>query len=543
MANPLVAALCAGTVLSTVAWGDVNGAAGGAGPAVTNLGLVGVCRIPHDAMDLHTGGKGEPLESLGGMFSAMALVPGTVRLEGGAIVGELVLLPDRGFADGIVPYNPRFHTAKFKLLPAHGPSGSRAAAGAAPLAQDQLKIELTRTVLLQRPDGDDLLKTAAGPQAKWVDFLGADPGTGPFAAEWARGWPQPVVLPFIDPEGVVLVADSGKPGTFSSLFISEEYGPSVYQFSPSGKVTSVLERPRNALPLDRDPNPASAGWRPFFGTRSNPEFGRRSNRGMESLTQLPGGEVLVGMMQSPLMQDGGEEGSAVYTRIYTWSIKPGSPDFGALTGEYVTALPVYEIGKKGKKKSAPCSELLALSATHLLALERDNLGQGADDEEKPAYKRVNVIDLAGATNLLGTTWSGSPLEPKGGAEPRKAVGFGTGPLPQAVTAAASQPAVDLLDEAQLAKFGLRVMGSGTVDAGALSEKFEGLMLVPALDTPEPDDAYLFVGSDNDFKTPKVMMNGTVAGQSRFSIDTLVLVYHVKLSGGAQAAISSPPQMR
>lgn len=69
------------------------------------------------------------------------------------------------------------------------------------------------------------------------------------------------------------------------------------------------------------------------------------------------------------------------------------------------------------------------------------------------------------------------------------------------------------------------------------------MLVPALDTPETDDVYMFVGSDNNLKTPRVVMNGTVAGRSWFAIDTLVLVYHIRLSGGAQSAISNQRQTR
>jgi hypothetical protein len=316
------------------------------------------------------------------------------------------------------------------------------------------------------------------------------------------------------------------------MFVCEEYGPSVYQFGRDGGLISVLQRPADAVPLDRDPNPAGHGWQPSFGTRSNPEFGRRSNRGLEGLTLTPSGERLIGMMQSPLMQDGGEDAASTATRLYVWDVKAGSANFGKVVAEHVTHLPTYvarnDAGKKSKAKAAPCSEILALSETQVLALQRDNLGLGSDTEGTPAYKRVNVIDMSAATNLLATKYGTSPLGAEDGAGAGKAIGFGTQPLPTGIAAAPVADAIDLLNEAELARFGLSLASGTANDANSLSEKFEGLMLVPALDTPEQDDAYLFVGADNDFKTPKVNFDGQLVGQSRFAVDTLVLVYHVKI---------------
>ena len=43
--------------------------------------------------------------------------------------------------------------------------------------------------------------------------------------------------------------------------------------------------------------------------------------------------------------------------------------------------------------------------------------------------------------------------------------------------------------------------NGVVDGfDNLSEKWEGLALLPALDPPHPDDYFLFVANDNDFAT-------------------------------------------
>ena len=497
---------------------------------LTNLGLVGICRVPHGAMDLRTNAAGKPLDSLGGFFSGMALVPGSVKLEGGkTITGQLVALPDRGFADGIVQYKPRYHVANFTLRPAHNGvhdgihngvhgAATSAARDASVLPQDQLAITLSQTVLFTQ-----------GPANERKYFGGGDPGNGPFDMATASTGKNPPVLPFLDPEAVALIPAAA--GGFSSMFVAEEYGPSVYQFSPDGGLLAVLQRPADAIPLDRDFGQVSRGWKPSFGTRSNPEFGRRSNRGLEGLTLTPSGERLIGMMQSPLMQDAGDDAASTPTRLYVWDVKPGSSVFGTIIGEYISHLPTYTTrndgGKKSKPKAAPSSEVLAISETQLLSLERDNLGLGSDIEGKPAYKRINVLNLAGATNILRTPYAASPLDSKPGTI-GVPVGFGGKPVPEGIRSALSAEGIDLLNESELARFGLHLASGAENDPNSLSEKFEGMMLVPALDTPETDDAYLFVGADNDFKTPKVYFDGQLVGQSRFAVDTVVLVYHVKL---------------
>jgi len=233
------------------------------------------------------------------------------------------------------------------------------------------------------------------------------------------------------------------------------------------------------------------------------------------------------------MQDAGGDAASTPTRLYVWDVKPGSPAFGTITAEYVSHLPTYTArndgGKKSRPKAAPSSEVLAISETRLLSLERDNLGLGSDSEGKPAYKRINVLDLANATNILGTPYAASPLasdpSTNGNAAP---VGFGAKPLPESIRPATWADGVDLLNESELARFGLHIASGSENDPNSLSEKFEGLMLVPALDTPDLDDVYLFVGADNDFKTPKVFFDGQLVGQSRFAVDTVVLVYHIKL---------------
>ena len=60
------------------------------------------------------------------------------------------------------------------------------------------------------------------------------------------------------------------------------------------------------------------------------------------------------------------------------------------------------------------------------------------------------------------------------------------------------PFIDINDNAELAKFGLH--NGPPNDRDNLSEKWEGMALVPALDPANPSDFFLFITNDNDFIT-------------------------------------------
>ena len=466
---------------------------------------------------MHLGEAGQPTDTLGGMFSGMCVVPGSVRhVSDGSVSGELLALADRGFADGIVTYTPRFHRVGFTLAP-----GNSANAGT-------LELRLLATTLFAyRPDGDG---------TPLMNFRGGDPGQGPFAAETTRSWPSPPVLPFFDPEGITAAAGPAGQG-IAFIYVSEEYGPSVYQFSADGVLMSVFERPASAIPQDKVPGPQAGVYRPCFGTRAEPEFGRRANRGLEGVTLTPDGKRLIGMMQGPLIQDGGADNAATVTRIYEWNADASSPEFGRLTGEYVTELPTYAIGKTGNRKAAPCSEVLAISQTMLLAIERDNLGNGADDDDAPLYKNINLISLAGANNLLQTPYAQGAGPGLAG---KSLANFARGLSPGMVPAARTE-IINMLEPTALAALGLNARGGTaakpaaerpagpTADSNTLPEKWEGLALIPAsADAATSGEHYLFVGVDNDFKSPKVSFDGKVVGQSRFTVDSMVVVYKVRL---------------
>ncbi|MBD1365483.1 esterase-like activity of phytase family protein [Mucilaginibacter sp. ZT4R22] len=167
----------------------------------------------------------------------------------------------------------------------------------------------------------------------------------------------------LDSEGLVLASDG-------SFWVSDEYGPHIVHFDASGK---TLERI----------NPFGTGT----GGRTLPLVfaKRRPNRGMEGLTITPDGKTLVGIMQSPMYNPvkASATGSVVL-RILTFDIATGA------TKQYIYLM--EDAGLTG------CSEIMALSATTFLTIERDGLYGGAPTN--PAtFKKIFKIDISGATDV------------------------------------------------------------------------------------------------------------------------------------------------
>jgi hypothetical protein len=174
-----------------------------------------------------------------------------------------------------------------------------------------------------------------------------------------------------DPEGI-RVSRTGK-----NVFISDEYGPYVYEFDR----TTGRRRATFALPAIFDiAAKSSQGAVEISGNTS----GRVANKGMEGLAITPDGSTLVGFEQSPLIQDGGDGGRA--NRIVTINIETGE------THQYC-----YDNFLADTNKAYNSSELLALNSHEFLVLERDGKGRG--DDSSAVVKRLYKIDLAGATDV------------------------------------------------------------------------------------------------------------------------------------------------
>ena len=167
----------------------------------------------------------------------------------------------------------------------------------------------------------------------------------------------------LDPEGIRVSADG------QSVFISDEYGPYVYEFKrTTGRRVRAFALPDNlAVSNSRPTEDAEIG---------DNTAGRVSNKGIEGLALTPNGKTLVGIMQAPLIQDGGK-----IIRIVTIDIATGT------TKQYAYALTT----------GSGVSEILAINDHEFLLDERDGKGQG--DGSAAVEKQIFKIDLAGATDV------------------------------------------------------------------------------------------------------------------------------------------------
>lgn len=231
-------------------------------------------------------------------------------------------------------------------------------------------------------------------------------------------------------------------GRGGELYVSDEYGPVVYEFDPSGARRRSLQVPSHY----RAPKP---GKSPGHELPPHATAGRQPNRGMEGLAISPDGTKLYAILQSPLIQDGAldakNERVGVNCRILEVVIATGK------TREFVYGL--------DDPANGVC-EIVAVNDRQFLVLERDSKA-GRD----ATFKRLFLIDLAGATDVSRVA-----------ALPSRRVQAGVAPVTKT-------PFLDLLDP----QFGI---------AGkACPEKFEGLAFGPDL----PDGRrLLLVTADNDF---------------------------------------------
>ena len=186
-----------------------------------------------------------------------------------------------------------------------------------------------------------------------------------------------------DPEGI-RVAGNGK-----SVFISDEYGPYIYQFDKAtGNRIGVIALPDKFAVA----NLSSQGATEISANTS----GRVANKGMEGLAITPDGKTLVGIMQSPLLQDGGTDGSTV--RIVTIDIATGK-----VTHEY--AYKLDNIGTASKPKYPTVSEIVAINDHEFIIDERD--GKGLGDGSKAGFKKLYRIDLSGAQDVSSLSGAGA----------------------------------------------------------------------------------------------------------------------------------------
>lgn len=451
------------------------------GSTFVNHGLVGVGRIPASARDKF----GETF----GSFSAFTFQPGSWRRNpDGSYAGTLLAQPDRGYnVNATSNYTPRYNKIDVVFRPA--PGGST--------GQTQVTLTVVDTIKFTEANGTPLTSL--------------DPGSNTVATR--AGFPS---LPAafngriaLDAEGIIANPDG-------TVWVSDEYGPYVWKFAADGTLLSAI-RPPEAMIGKRNGADSFASNNAGVGqpapSPANPVTGRQNNQGLEGLSLSPDGKTLFTLLQSATRQDGGTGGTAATrfnTRLLAYDVTGATP---VLKGHYVVQLPTFVQG--ASTLVAAQSELLALNDTQFLILARDS-GNGRGLNPTSLYRSILVYDVKRATNLVGTAFETAekPIAP-------------AGVLDSTITPASRTEFISLNTGSDLAKFGLK--NGPTDDTNNLSEKWEALALVPALDPYAPQDFFLFVGNDNDFQTTQGFHDGA-AYAATVENDSMVLVYRITLPG-------------
>lgn len=240
-----------------------------------------------------------------------------------------------------------------------------------------------------------------------------------------------------DPEGFVIDPRN------RHLYVSDEYGPSLYEFDKKGKRVRSFVTPANLIPR-------STASMPNYADDTGNTAGKRANRGFEGLAISPDGAYVYAMLQSAMLDEGG--GSGLCNRIVKFSTDTG------------TAVAQYAYQMEGSSQGRGISALLAINDHEFLVLERNNRGIGVGAELSPPNKKLFRIDITGAVDV-----SGMPLAPT--------------VCPTGKVTKNSVPFLDLAADT-LSELGNKV-----------PEKWEGLAVGPRL----KDGSYVMVaGTDNDY---------------------------------------------
>ena len=304
---------------------------------------------------------------LGGMGSGLAWAGGTTFLA----------TPDRG--PNATPFNSniddttsfiqRFHTVDMALTP----NGSHTSFTLTPtLASTTLLYSNTPlnygtgAGLGTEKSGAPLRSGASQNSPGKSYFTGRSDNFG----AGASGNPNNARL---DSEGIRLSAD-GK-----SVFVSDEYGPYLYQFDrATGRRIRTFALPNSGAGNLDVPNLSPKGDTEINGNLT----GRTANKGMEGLALTPDGKTLVGMMQAALIQDNVNPTKKLL-RIVTVDIATGA------THEYGYLL----------TDGTGVSEITAINNHEFLVDERD--GKGLGDGSAAVAKKLFKIDLNGAQDIAG----------------------------------------------------------------------------------------------------------------------------------------------
>lgn len=240
----------------------------------------------------------------------------------------------------------------------------------------------------------------------------------------------------LDPESVRVSNDG------LTVFISDEYGPYVYQFlRRTGERIRTFELPK-AFDV------AHPGTTTGAETAAN-VTGRVPNKGMEGLALTPDGRHLLGILQTATLEDisaGGAGAKLLRMALIDISSRKTVHEYGYLltTGSGV-------------------SDIVALNDHEFVVDERD--GKGLGDGSKAKVKQLFKIDIANAMDVTGMDGNAA--------------------------AAVAVPKTLFLDI-------VKVLGENGIAAEQVPSKIEGLAFGPDVRQNGRTVHTLWVANDNDF---------------------------------------------
>ena len=269
----------------------------------------------------------------------------------------------------------------------------------------------------------------------------------------------------LDSEGIRVAPDG-------TVWTSDEYGPFVYHFDRQGRQIGSLTLPDGF----QIAHPASN----IADETAQNTVGRVTNKGMEGLAITPDGRTLVGVMQSPLIQDGGSAGTNVRILAYDLTNPTAAPK------QYL-----YQLDST----SMSISEILAVSNHRFLVDERNGTaGSGG-------VKKLYAIDFAQAstpTDLATSAYPGTNASNGMSATPTS--------TPSGVTPLAKTLFADI---GALVTAGNAFTTDSTNFKTDLPDKIEGYAWGPDL----PDGRHLLLATnDNDFVQPATSAGGAITGK-------------------------------
>ncbi len=365
------------------------------GQSFVNKGLVGVARVPSNAIDQFG-------DTMGGIGSGMAMdLDSWHKNRDGSYGGTLYMLPDKGWnTQGTVDYRGRLHRFEITLDPLYSDSTKK---------QNQLKLKYKGSTEFYRWGG--------------IMTTGLDANAVQRATETLPDLPIASSNSHVtvDDEAVVHVGDG-------TVWVSDEYGPYVYHYDHDGSLLHVIRPPDAFIPMRRDASGKlvenfSANNPPIGQSYNtgNPVSGRQNNQGFEGLAMSPDRKTLFILLQSALIQDLDSTSATTIkltrrnTRLLAYDLRGHEPK---LVGEYVVQLPLYQDQTTTTPTllTAAQSEMLALNDHQFLVLSRDSsVGETFPQTPGSVYRSVDLVDISGATNIAGTAYDkvGTPVAPLG----------------------------------------------------------------------------------------------------------------------------------